>query len=65
MKEGGGQWVWLFRVLNMTEKEAKGFVKIPQGSELRHVEKDALVGKIMQKRAKELCSDYVKRKLCS
>ena len=46
----------------MSEKEARGFVKVPQGSDLRHVENDALVGRIMQKRAKELCSEYVKRK---
>ena len=49
----------------MSEKEARGFVKVPQGSDLRRVEKDALVGRIMQKRAKELCSEYVKRKLRS
>ena len=49
----------------MSESEARGFIKVPQGSDLRCVEKDALVGRIMQKRAKELCSEYVKRKFRS
>ena len=47
----------------------RGYIKIAEGNELRKVERDVLVPKIMKERAMEKCSDYVKgrereRRLC-
>lgn len=40
--------------------ESSRIVKMGEGSELRKVEKDVLIPKIMKKHAMERCSDYVK-----
>lgn len=36
-----------------------GIVKLGEGDELRHVERDVIIPKIMKARAMKLCSEYV------
>ena len=44
------------------EREERRIVKVGDGDDLRKVEKDVLVPKIMKQRAMERCSEYVKGK---
>lgn len=41
-------------------KKGAGMVKYPVGDDLRKVEMNVLIPKIMKERAKERCSHYVK-----
>ena len=43
-----------------TAKGSNKIVKVGEGSELRKVEEDVLVPRIMKRRAMEKCSEYVK-----
>ena len=36
-----------------------GYVKLGKGEELRHVERDVIIPKIMKENAMRLCSEYV------
>lgn len=36
-----------------------GIVKVGKGDELRHVERDVIIPKIMKQRAMKLCNEYV------
>ena len=44
----------------MAAPSSGGIVKIGKGEELRHVERDVIIPKIMKEHAMKLCSEYVK-----
>ena len=51
--------MWLIHMAASNNDKGNSIIKVGEGNELRKVEKDVLIPKIMKEKAMQRCSEYV------